>query len=150
MVDFSLEAVHKFWSEHHDKHAYMAILKLEAREQWAMDSDEKIEQELMSLAKAFEQATSIAQECFDGIIKTAAHIRTGRYLLILREADQVEAGTAARILRYAEEKASNDNIYSLFLRRHLAFERYRILGRVFNQDRIDMMNDVSEEIGEAE
>ena len=35
MTNFSHDAAHDYWSNHHDQAAYAAILKLEAREQWA-------------------------------------------------------------------------------------------------------------------
>ena len=75
MADFSLSAIHQYWSEHHDKFAYQAILKLEAREQWAMDSDEKVDAELLALAKKINNKTQTSK-----ITKTLCKLKNHKHI----------------------------------------------------------------------
>lgn len=149
MVDLSLKAAHDFWGEYQDPTAYLAIIKLEARESWGMDTDKKIADQISSLENVLDKVNEVLEPCYDSVVRISAHIRTSRYLLLMQELDRIEPGTSARIINYAEDKAMDSNIYSLFLRRHLAFERYRILARVFASERVDIINGIVEQLVEG-
>ena len=61
-------------------------------------------------------------------------------LCVLQSIDTAHPGGASKVLMYAEENStSNQDIPGLFLRRNIVFERLRLLGRVFAEERVDIV-----------
>lgn len=140
MPDLSLEAVHKFWSEFQDKDVYHALTFLEGVEEWTADGDPKLEAGLKSLGDELEDIGNIELEQEDNIITLGAYIKSCRILRILMCMDQAQPGSASKILMHAEKKAKEkDDVANYFLARNVAFERMRLIGRIFSPERLEIV-----------
>ena len=67
-------------------------------------------------------------------------MKMARMLRLLQTIDTAHPGGASKILMYAEENsASSEDVPGIFLRRNIVFERLRLLGRVFANERIEIV-----------
>ena len=73
-------------------------------------------------------------------------IKTSRCLRLLMSLDTAYPGAAAKVLMHAEDVTqSDDDTAGIFLRRNIVFERLRLLGRVFGEDRFRLLTKALEE-----
>ena len=113
---------------------------MEGVEDWTVDNDPALEEALDQLGETLEDVGNIDLKQEDAFIELAANLKTGRGLRLLMALDSAYPGAAAKVLMHAEDVTkSEDDTAGLFLRRNIVFERLRLLGRVFAQDRIKLV-----------
>lgn len=146
MPDLSYQAVHQFWREYPDPMIHRVIAFMESYEDWTLDGDEELEKAINQLGSTLEDIGNIDLQLENLMIEVLAHIKTGRGLRLLMCLDTAYPGAAAKVLMKAEEmtRSQADNA-GLFLRRNVVFERLRLLGRVFSEDRMKLVIKALEE-----
>lgn len=148
MPSFSYPDVHQFWRDYPDPMIHRVITFMESVEDWTLDGDPGLEKAIQLLGDCLEDIGNVDLQQENPMIEVLAHIKTGRGLRLLMCLDSAYPGAAANILMRAEEisKSQADNA-GLFLRRNIVFERLRLLGRVFGDDRLKLVIKALEESG---
>ena len=143
MPDLSHQASNEYWSQFFDPSVYRVICFLESVENNFLDGQQDLETAIQELSTALDQIHFIDinqlkhEEIF---IRLIANIKTSRGLRLLQAVDQAHPGSASRIIMYAESAAKNpEEPSSIFLKRNLAFERLRLLSRVFAEPRLRLI-----------
>ncbi len=150
MPDLTHTAVHQFWKDYQDPLIYRVICFMEGVEDWTVDDDPALEEAVQKLGTALEDIGNIDLQQEEAFIKLVASIRTGRGLRLLMCLDTAYPGAAAKVLMHAEEHSQSDeDLFGIFLRRNIVFERLRLLGRVFAPDRFKLLQKALEEGGYA-
>ncbi len=140
MPDLSRKAVHEFWSGYQDNSVYRVICFLEGVETWTLDGNPDIEKALDELGSTLDSIGNFDLGVQQDIVSAGSHLTTGRILRLLQTLDAANPGAASRVLIHAEESSRRqDDIASLFLRRNIAFERLRLIGRVFSKERFALL-----------
>lgn len=140
MPDLSLQASHEFWRHYQDPMIYRVIAFMETVEEWTLDGDPQLEQLLTELGNNLEELRRFELSKEEQFIIILAHLKTSRILRILQAVDTIEPGSASKILMYAEENNTPENLLTgLFLRRNIVFERLRLLSRVFSPERFELV-----------
>ncbi len=143
MPDLSLDACREFWSNYEDPMIYRVITFMESVETWTADGNPELESAMGNLGNELDNIsevdlTTLGHE--EAFIRIAANIKSGRALRLLQAIDTVHPGSASRLLIHAEETSlSPDDPSGIFLRRNIVFERLRLLGRVFSEERFAMV-----------
>lgn len=140
MPDLSHQAAHQFWHEYKDPMIYRVVSFMEGVENWTLDGNPAFEQGLRKLGEALENIGGIDLQQEDQFIRIATFIKMSRTLRLMQCLDTAYPGAASKLLMRAEETIqSNDDVYGLFLRKNMVFERLRLLGRVFAQERLNLV-----------
>jgi intracellular multiplication protein IcmW len=140
MPKLDLAAAHEFWKNYDDPMIYKVIAFMETAEQWTLDGNPEMEAAINELGEKLDQLTRFDLGKEDQFIAFCCHIRTSRILRLLQAIDTVDPGSASKLLMYAEEHNSPENLLAgLFLRRNIIFERLRLLARVFSPERFDIV-----------
>lgn len=143
MPNLSHEASAQYWSEFPDPSIYRVITFLESVENWTLDGDQELESNLKKLGDELDNIEQIDMDNLgheDQFIQIIANIKTSRGLRLLQAIDSVHPGSASRVLVHAEENNMNFNDSpSIFLKRNIAFERLRLLSRVFSEYRLNLV-----------
>ncbi|GAB4393259.1 MAG: type IVB secretion system protein IcmW [Gammaproteobacteria bacterium] len=143
MPDLSIPGVHKFWSEYEDPIIYRVITFMEGVETWTHDHDPQFETAMNQLGTELDNISDIDMSELgheQGFIKIACNVKTGRALRLLQAIDTVHPGSASRLLVHAEETSQTpEDTAGIFLRRNIVFERLRLLSRVFNPNRLNLI-----------
>ncbi|MDP3559825.1 MAG: type IVB secretion system protein IcmW [Legionellaceae bacterium] len=143
MPDLSQEAATKYWSEYIDPMIYRVLIFLESVEHWTLDHSPVLEEAMHKLGDTLEDIHSIDLSKLsheDTIIRVVANIKSTRGLRLLQALDSVHPGSASRILMHAERNTfSKSDPSGVFLSRNMAFERLRLLGRVFSEYRLHLI-----------
>src|SRR3989338_6958352 len=148
MPDLSHKAVHEFWQAYQDPTIYRVITFMEGVEDWTPDGSDALETSLKKLGEVLDNLGSIEIGQEESIVELVGNLKTGRGLRLLMCLDQAYPGAAAKILMYAEEHTRSDSdMAGIFLRRNIVFERLRLLGRVFGDDRFKLIQKALEEGG---
>ena len=138
MPDLSHEGVHRFWKDYLDPMIYRVVSFMEGVESWPLDGDPELENAIFNLSQKLDQVGNYELGREDDFINLCCYIKTARALRLLQAMDTAHPGAASKLLIHAEEASqSTDDIHGLFLRRNIVFERLRLLGRVFTQERFD-------------
>lgn len=143
MPDLSHQAASEYWSQFFDPSIYRVICFLESVETQTLDGDPELETAIQELGAAIDQMHFVDvnqlkhEEIF---IRLIANLKTSRGLRLLQAIDQTHPGSASRVIMYAESAAGNpQEPASIFLKRNLAFERLRLLSRVFSESRLRLI-----------
>jgi len=145
MANLELQAAHEFWRQYDDPMIYKVIAFMETAEKWCLDGNATLEEAITKLSAALSELKSFELGKEEQFVTLCAHIKTSRILRLLQAVDTIDPGSASKLLMYAEENNSPDNMMaSLFLRRNIIFERLRLLGRVFAKERIELVLKVME------
>ena len=148
MPDLGHKAVHQFWYDYQDPLIYRVISFMEGVEDWTPDDTPELEAAMLRLGETLEGIGNIDLQNEDLFIELVGNIKTGRGLRILMCLDMAYPGAAAKILMHAEETTkSDDDTAGIFLRRNVVFERLRLLGRVFAEDRFQLVIKTLEDTG---
>ncbi len=143
MPDLSLKASRKFWSDFEDPHIYRVITFLESEEQWSLDGHPEIEKYLEQLGKELDEIGKVDMGQLkheNYLIQIGCKLKSSRVLHILKAVDNVHPGAASQVLMRAEELSQDNNQpANTFLRRNIAFERLRLLSRVFSKKRFQLV-----------
>jgi intracellular multiplication protein IcmW len=136
MPKFDLQSSNEFWKNYDDPMIFRVIAFMESVETWTLDGDPNLEEALNAFGDNLDQVTRFELSKEEQFVALCAHIKTSRILRILQAIDTVEPGSASKVLMYAEENNTPENILAgLFLRRNIVFERLRLLARVFSPER---------------
>lgn len=145
MPNLDLNSAHEFWKNFDDPMIYRVIAFMETAEDWTLDGNPELEETIARLGTAFEGLTSFELGKEEQFVTLCAHIKTSRILRLLQTIDTIDPGSASKLLMYAEENNSPEHpMATLFLRRNIVFERLRLLGRVFSQERLELVLKVLE------
>lgn len=140
MPQLDLQSSHEFWKDYGDPTIYRVIAFMEAVENWTYDGYPDLEQAIETLGNSFDQLSRFELGKEEQFVTLLAHLKTSRILRILQAIDTIEPGSASRVLMYAEENNTPDNLLTgLFLKRNIVFERLRLLSRVFSPDRLELV-----------
>lgn len=140
MPNLDLRSSHEFWKNYDDPAIYRVIAFMETVENWTYDGNPSLEAAITILGEALEGLKRFELGREEQFIAVLAHLKTSRILRILQAIDTIEPGSASKVLMYAEENNTPDNLLvGLFLRRNIVFERLRLLSRVFSPERIDLV-----------
>ena len=153
MPDLSLGSVHAFWDSYDRRVLYRVIVGLESVESWAADKDLKIEEAIIKLGKAMDMSHNIDFTGYeDKIINILAYLKASRAIKILQTIDNLNPGSAAKLLTYAEQQTNpqlNNQVNQsakLFLDRNLVFERMQLLSRIFSVQRVNLILNALEKL----
>lgn len=140
MPKLDIQASHEFWKNYDDPMIYRVISFMETVEDWTLDGNIEIEQPMEELGNNLDQTTKFELAKEEQFVAVCAHIKTSRILRLLQAIDTIEPGSASKVLMYAEENNTPENLLAgLFLRRNIVFERLRLLARVFSPERFDLV-----------
>ena len=146
MSMLDLKSSHEFWKNFEDPMIYRVIAFMETVEGWTKDGDPNLEAKMNLLGDELEKLSTFELEKEEQFVTLCAHIKSSRILRLLQAIDTIDPGSASKLLMYAEEHNSPDDIMAnLFLRRNIVFERLRLLARVFSSERMDMVLKVLEQ-----
>jgi intracellular multiplication protein IcmW len=145
MPNLDLPSSHQFWKSYDDPTIYRVIAFMETVENFTLDGTPPLEEAMTKLGNALDNLSNFELSNEDEFITLCTHLKTSRILRLLQSIDTIDPGSASKLLMYAEENNSPDNIMaSLFLRRNIIFERLRLLSRVFSPERFKLMMQVME------
>lgn len=143
MPDLSHEASLKYWFEYVDPMIYRVIVFLESVEVWTLDGKQELEDAIKKIGKELDDLEKIDmgklghEETF---IRLAANIKSGRGLRLLQAIDMAHPGSASKVLIHAEgTTGGTHDPAGIFLKRNIAFERLRLLARVFSAQRLQLV-----------
>lgn len=140
MSKLDLMSAHEFWKNYDDPMIYRVIAFMETVENFTLDGTPALEQAIDKLGDELEKLTSFELANENDFIALCTHIKSSRILRLLQTIDTIDPGSASKLLMFAEENNTPDNIMAgLFLRRNIIFERLRLLARVFSPDRFKLM-----------
>lgn len=140
MPNLDLASSHAFWKNYDDPMIYRVISFMETVEGWTLDGNPDIEEALTNLGAQLDKLTKFELAKEEQFITLCAHIKTSRILRLLQAIDTIDPGSASKVLMYAEENNTPDNLLAgLFLRRNIVFERLRLLARVFAPQRFELI-----------
>lgn len=140
MPKLDLHASHEFWKNYNDPMIYRVIAFMETVENWTYDGNPEIEQAMTELGQTFDEIKRFELGKEEQFITLLAHLKTSRILRVLQAIDTIEPGSASKVLMYAEENNTPENLLTgLFLRRNIVFERLRLLSRVFSPERFELV-----------
>jgi intracellular multiplication protein IcmW len=144
--DLSNQGVHQFWREYQDPSIYQVICFMESVENWTKDTHHDFDAAITQLGLTLDNLGSIELTAEDDIIKLCAAIKTGRCLRLLMALDMAHPGAAYKVIMHAENTSeSEEDISGIFLLRNTAFERLRIMSRVFSAERFKLVTTAIEE-----
>ena len=146
MPKLDLSSSHQFWKNYEDPMIYRVIAFMETSEAWTLDGHPELEKSLETLGEALDQITNFTLGKEAEFVQLCAHIKTSRILRILQAIDTIDPGSASKLLMYAEENQQTNNaMATLFLKRNIAFERLRLLARIFSEERLSLVTTVLEQ-----
>ncbi len=146
MPDLSHQAVHQFWHDYQDPNIYRVITFMEGVEDWTADNTEVLDDHLKKLGEALDNVGQVELAAEEQLIQLCASVKTGRCLRILMALDMAYPGSASKVIMFAEDNTKSDSdIYGIFLRRNIVFERLRLLSRVFSEERIQLVTKALED-----
>lgn len=134
-----LKSAHEYWDEYDDPMIYRVVSFMEAMEHWTKDGDPKLEAAIDRFGDALDPINKYPTGEESKFTKLASFLKMPRLLRMLQAVDQIEPGSASKILMYTEENGSKDKPAALFLRRNIVFERLRLLSRVFSPERFSIV-----------
>ena len=146
MPNLSLDDCRQFWREYQDPFIYRVLTFMEGVEDWTMDGDVALEAAIAQLGTTLEDIGGVDLQRENDFIKLAGYIKATRNLRLLQSLDTAHPGAASKLLMHAETAAAKQDMVSdLFLRRNIAFERLRLLTRVFSAERLALVQKILEE-----
>jgi intracellular multiplication protein IcmW len=143
MPDLSHKGSHLYWKHYQDPMIYRVLSFMESVEQWTKDGDPALEATLKQLGEEIDDLDKVDLDKLGHqalFIRLGNHLGMSRTLRLLQALDTTHPGSAAKLLIHAEETSTNpEDEAGLFLRRNIAFERLRLLARVFSTDRLSLV-----------
>jgi len=140
MPNLDLKSSHEFWKNYDDPMIYRVIAFMETVENWTLDGNPELEQVIEKIGQSLDEVKRFELGKEEQFVTLLAHLKTSRILRVLQSIDTIEPGSASKVLMYAEENNTPDNVLTgLFLRRNIVFERLRLLSRVFSPERFEIV-----------
>lgn len=145
MADLSLQKSHEFWKNYPDPMIYRVISFMESVENWTLDGNPDLEASITDLGNSLEGVTNFELKNQEAYINLGNYISMSRILHLMQAIDTTHPGSASRLLMHAEDNTkSDDDPEGLFLRRNIVFERLRLLGRIFSNERLQIVQQALE------
>ncbi len=145
MPKLDLTSAHEFWRNYDDPMIYRVIAFMETVETFTLDGTPALEEAIDKLGNELDKLQSFELGNENDFIALCTHLKSSRILRMLQTIDTIDPGSASKLLMFAEENNTPDNIMAgLFLRRNIIFERLRLLARVFSPERFKLMMRVLE------
>lgn len=146
MPKLDIAGSHEFWKSYDDPMIYRVIAFMETAEDWTLDGTPGLEAAMDQLGKALDEISSFELGKEEQFVTLCAHLKSSRILRLLQAIDHIDPGSASKLLMYAEENNTPENIMAgLFLRRNIVFERLRLLARVFSAERFELVMKILEQ-----
>lgn len=145
MPDISLKSAREFWHNYQDPIIYRVLTFMESVESWTLDGNPEVEDAMTKLGEILEDIGGVDLQREDDFIKIAAYIKATRNLRLLQALDTAHPGAASKLLMYAETSAPTNQTADLFLRRNIVFERLRLLTRIFDAQRLELIQKILED-----
>ena len=143
MPDLSHKASAQYWYDFQDPMIYKVVTFMESVENWTLDGNPELEASIDKLGTELDDFGQVDLNQLgneEKFIRLACNIKSSRGLRLLQAIDVAQPGGAARLLIHAEENSEGSNDPTgIFLRRNIVFERLRLLGRVFGEDRLKLV-----------
>lgn len=144
MPDLSHQASNEYWANFFDPNIYRIICFLESVETNTLDGDPELEIAIKNLGDTLEEIHFIDINQLkheDIFIQIIANIKTSRGLRLLQAIDQAHPGSASKVISYAEHSSMSGNkVATTFIKRNLAFERLRLLSKIFSPQRLRLIS----------
>ena len=134
MPDLSLDYCHEYWANHSDPLVYKALCFMESIEDWVIDDIEGVEEAIGVLGNVLENIDNIDLKHSDDFISVIANVRATRNLMMLQVLNEAYPGSVAKLVKHAEALSSNNEVCKLFIKRHVLFERLRLMGKIFSEE----------------
>lgn len=144
MPDFSLEYCHEYWANHSDPLVYKALCFMESIEDWAVDDSEEMDEAIRILGVSLENIDNIDLDHAEDFINVAAYIKATRNLMLLQVLNDGYPGAVSKLVRHAESSSHNNKTCSLFIKRHVLFERLRLMGKMFSEESSNTIKEILE------
>lgn len=144
MANLSHEGSLQFWKEFMGGSIYEIVDFIEQTEDWVASDDPKVEEAMKNLSEFFDQATSKNEFSHQDLIQICAYIYLSQKLSVMQTLDNIQPGLATHLIQTAESAPKDDDASSTFLKRNVIFERMRILSRVLDPERIQLVQRVYE------
>ena len=145
MSSLEHEQVHRFWKDFQDPTIYKVICTMESVEDWSIDGNPDVEEALLELSDMLDQLGSIELKNESAFLDIVSQIKTGRGLRLLMCLDMAYPGAASKVIMHAKELQNNGHKNAkFFLSRNIVFERLRLLGRVFSEERLKLVTQALE------
>lgn len=149
MSNLNPKASHEYWRNYPDSSIHRVISFMESVEDPLHQGHALLEALLVEFSNVLDTIENVnldklnEQESF---IKIANQLKMTQTLRLLQILDTNQPGSAAKLLMYAENttKHSEDDA-GIFLKRNLAFERLRLLSRIFSKERLSLVLNALEE-----
>lgn len=140
MPELDLLSSHRFWYAYRDPMIYRVLAFMESMETWNPDGDPNLEAAMKQLGEVLDTTDNFELKKESEFISLVSSLKMTRVLRIMQAIDSLDPGSASKLLMYAEEhsKSSADNA-GLFLRRNIVFERLRLLARIFDPKRLELI-----------
>src|ERR1044071_8290804 len=140
MPNLDLQSAHEFWKNYEDPMIFRVIAFMESVESWTLDGDPDLEKAIEEIGTELDKLTRFELSKEEQFVTLCAHIKTSRILRLLQAIDTIDPGSASKVLMFAEENNTPDNLLAgLFLRRNIVFERLRLLAIVFASQRFELI-----------
>lgn len=140
MPKLDLSSSHAFWKNYEDPMIFRVVAFMESVENQTHDGEPQLEEAIKKIGDGLEELTRFELSKEEEFITLCAHLKTSRILRMLQAIDAIDPGSASKILMFAEENNTPDNLLAgLFLRRNIVFERLRLLSRVFSPQRFELV-----------
>lgn len=143
MPDLSHKGSHLYWKQYQDPMIYRVLSFMESVEQWTKDGDPSLEAAITQLGQEIDDLDKVDLDKLGRqalFIRLGNHLGMSRTLRLLQALDTTHPGSAAKLLIHAEETSNHsEDEAGLFLRRNIAFERLRLLARIFSHDRLSLV-----------
>ena len=117
---------------------------METIEDWTLDGNTNVELAMSNLEDSMSELTGVEVSNLDMLVKLGAYLKTSRVLRIMQEIDSNSPGAASRLLGFAENASHENEAAQLFIRRNLIFERLRLLSRIFDPERLTILQSALE------
>jgi intracellular multiplication protein IcmW len=143
MPDLSAKGAHEYWKQYPDPMIYRVVSFMESVETWCRANTPEFVEALQALSLALDDVGTVdldklGQQAL--FIQLGNHLRMAQTLRLLQTLDVAHPGSAAKLLMHAESSSKNpQDEAGLFLKRNIAFERLRLLARVFSSERLDLV-----------
>lgn len=139
MLDLSPKAVKNFWRQRGDITIMQIIEQMETADTWTLDEQPEFEEKVSDFANWLSDKKEFDLTNEKDFIELMVSLKTGRALRLLQYIDQLQPGSASKLLIYAEVAAETDNAAKCFLQRNLIFERMQLLSRIFAPNRFSLL-----------
>ena len=139
---FSLAECHEYWFQYNDPNLYKALVTLESVEKWTVEDDVSVQQSLERLDKAIQSLSEKfrSARCVCRSNNPSKSSQIMRILQALNLSHPIQ-GAATKVIAYAESDTSIAENHT-FVERNIAFERLRLMARIFSQQRIQKVLEI--------